>query len=525
MPNTLYKSFLRTRLTWRDAIPFLVVSLLWVAGTYLLTEGGYKQGLISGERPSFAHPGYLLHGLSVVLLAFSVKLFLGKIDKSGRLYGSLFFDNPIAMVLSDQASGKLYTANAAADVRFFSDAAIDKKSTFIEKVLESQKFLHALALNKAEPSEIIDMGIWAMQSSLPASRFAHIYSTVKIYNNLPCNLFMLVDASDLYQAEEKLVKTQGRLSEVFDSMGDFYVLLDANLKVLELNKPLEVMLDAPRANILGKPFFSVFNSLEPDIEALELRKVFTEKISAHFISLCPLTKMWLQLDAYPASEGVTLFLKDITAQREKEDALAQTRRYLEVIANTTRDSIWYITPDRDIPYYNLRYLEARQMLANIINKQGEAIASILHEIPTELKGKQVNFAQKLGEYYTRGFAGERVEGEVTFPTASGGQDHAEVVITPVFGPENTVIGLACFARDITVRKAHETTIAARNTQLRNITWYQAHEVRGPVARLMGLLHLLEREQDNESTKEMMAYMRTSVLQLDASIRKIVREAA
>src|SRR6267154_4437962 len=59
------------------------------------------------------------------------------------------------------------------------------------------------------------------------------------------------------------------------------------------------------------------------------------------------------------------------------------------------------------------------------------------------------------------------------------------------------IQLSGFDLDITHQKRQNEELALQNKQLIEIAWIQSHEVRGPLARLMGLINFLEDHPDDE----------------------------
>lgn len=84
--------------------------------------------------------------------------------------------------------------------------------------------------------------------------------------------------------------------------------------------------------------------------------------------------------------------------------------------------------------------------------------------------------------------------------------------------------LVGFTLDITEQKKQTQALQLQNEKLMEIAWVQSHEVRAPLARLMGLVQLLERSpQNNTDFKETMSHVMSSAKELDGIIRKIVRK--
>ena len=77
--------------------------------------------------------------------------------------------------------------------------------------------------------------------------------------------------------------------------------------------------------------------------------------------------------------------------------------------------------------------------------------------------------------------------------------------------------------DITALKQYEQRILNQNTVLRDIAWAQSHQVRKPLASILGLINLLERAPYDEITSYL-NYLRQSADELDAIICDIVKKS-
>jgi PAS domain S-box-containing protein len=58
-------------------------------------------------------------------------------------------------------------------------------------------------------------------------------------------------------------------------------------------------------------------------------------------------------------------------------------------------------------------------------------------------------------------------------------------------------------------------------KLKDVAWIQSHEVRKPLANIMGILGLIKTETDKEQLAQLVTHMEASCYELDSVIRKIV----
>jgi PAS domain S-box-containing protein len=96
----------------------------------------------------------------------------------------------------------------------------------------------------------------------------------------------------------------------------------------------------------------------------------------------------------------------------------------------------------------------------------------------------------------------------------------QVSFEPGLNPEGEIIGISYHASDITDRKNNEALILEQNRALKEIAFVQSHELRKPVATILGLVALLKQPESNEMSDELEMLDQTAK-ELDTKIRAIV----
>jgi len=92
-------------------------------------------------------------------------------------------------------------------------------------------------------------------------------------------------------------------------------------------------------------------------------------------------------------------------------------------------------------------------------------------------------------------------------------------ITPVKN-DDMIVGSCITGRDITERKLYLKSLEDQNKVLREISWVQSHMVRGPLARIMGLISLLKVSKNESEKDQMLEYLDLSAQELDDKIKDI-----
>ncbi|HSF52979.1 MAG TPA: PAS domain S-box protein [Algoriphagus sp.] len=80
--------------------------------------------------------------------------------------------------------------------------------------------------------------------------------------------------------------------------------------------------------------------------------------------------------------------------------------------------------------------------------------------------------------------------------------------------------------DITERSKYVDTIEKQNQTFREIAWIQSHVVRAPLARLIGLVNLMESELADlgENSPDLIGHIKDSAFELDKIIREISKKS-
>ncbi len=95
-----------------------------------------------------------------------------------------------------------------------------------------------------------------------------------------------------------------------------------------------------------------------------------------------------------------------------------------------------------------------------------------------------------------------------------------IEFTPLFNVEGKPEGYISIHTDISIQKEKEEKISRQNEILRNIAWMSSHELRKPVASILGLIELINETTDETDKDESIRMMQTCTKYLDEIIHKI-----
>jgi len=131
---------------------------------------------------------------------------------------------------------------------------------------------------------------------------------------------------------------------------------------------------------------------------------------------------------------------------------------------------------------------------------GKFLERFIEEYSSALRGIPIKYERELS------YNGELIWWEGSFE--------------PCRNPEGEIIGISFNSIDITERKLHEQRIIKQNESLEKIAFIQSHELRRPVASILGFMEIFKDNNYTASKSELMMMERVTQ-ELDDHIRAIV----
>jgi len=214
-------------------------------------------------------------------------------------------------------------------------------------------------------------------------------------------------------------------------------------------------------------------------------------------------------------ECTAVVATDVTEKMRYQEELMWTKNSLEALINNTEDQIWSLDKDSRYVYMNKAYRTRIADLTGVEPKEGDY--SYRHT------GYNKEIIDRWIGYYGRVLTGERysIINESIDPLTQQVLSF-EISFNPIYKVKGEITGIGCFARDITERLKAEKAIVDQNERLRHIASLTSHELRRPVASMLGLINIMDRGNFyNPDNKEIIEHLLTVGNEIDEVIRLIV----
>ena len=344
--------------------------------------------------------------------------------------------------------------------------------------------------------------------------------------NLVGVTFNSTDIDSRKSAEKKLRASEYVLRAIYNSTTDGTTFLDKNLQIIYTNKA---------ANEIGMHIFGkepqkgdyALDFILPRLQE-EFLGYYQRVLTGEIVKVeAPDDKgNWWVFSMFPVYDkeeelvGIALNVRDITERKQTAVELLNVKNDVEhknQLLNAILESpkgIIIFSLDKDYKYlsFTQTHQQAMQQLWGVDIKNGQNMLEYITNQNDRENAKQ-NFNKALkGEFFIQI---EEFGDKILYRT------FWEDRYSPIFNDKHEVIGLTVFVTDITERKQNELKIINQNEKLKVIAWQQSHEVRGPVASILGLLNLIKTEDKQTYNPLYMQYLQQSAEQLDVIIHKIV----
>ena len=311
----------------------------------------------------------------------------------------------------------------------------------------------------------------------------------------PRALIYLTDVTDRVRRRERFQsvaqKSTHELTELraaLDRITDAFVLLDYAGRFTYLNARAREQFAVTDESILGRPFWEVFPALSGSQMEAEYQRILREPTPSTIE-----TKIgegtWYEVRSYPATDGISVYIRDITSQKrtmaELDAALAREREaraeaekralQLDAVFEATGDGMLVYDADGSIVRANraIRDLYSTLGIDVTLPLSADQVTQLIRRVEPE--GDQL---QPEGERIVeRILKGESLVGDRTVDlmihTARGDELYLNVSGAPIRGSDGTIEGAVASLRDVTANREAEL----ERSQTLSVV---AHELRTPL---------------------------------------------
>jgi len=139
---------------------------------------------------------------------------------------------------------------------------------------------------------------------------------------------------------QQLGKVTQQFFEVIENTRDGCYMLDREWRFTYVNRKATEMARTSLNKLLGKRFWDVFPEAMEHKEYQEFHRAMIESVPAHFEKFSEPYNIWYETDVYPSTEGLLVFVRDVTERKLASAALQQSEQRLRLAVEGAQMGTW-----------------------------------------------------------------------------------------------------------------------------------------------------------------------------------------
>jgi PAS domain S-box-containing protein len=268
-------------------------------------------------------------------------------------------------------------------------------------------------------------------------------------------LSLVEDITERKKAEAALIRSEEKYRAIVEQVSDAFIALDKNWCVIYLNKQAGEMIQQDPDTMIGRNVWEVFPGAVGSSTYIAFHQAMKEQSHTCEIDYYKPLDLWYEIHVYPSSGGLSIFIRDITEMKKAEQQKEFDSNNLSALINNTEDLMWSVDRELRLVTSNNAFDEVMKLVTGKPLFKGDYIIS------TQFTEDQL---KRYPDYYKRALSGEtfNIIEHVTYPE----EFWLEISFNPI-GDRNSIIGTACFSRNITARMKSERTMQLMEQEILN----------------------------------------------------------
>ena len=140
------------------------------------------------------------------------------------------------------------------------------------------------------------------------------------------------DIHDRRLTEEHVRNLAERLTTTLDSITDAFYTLDRDWRFTYVNKEAERLLQRKGGGMLGKCLWEEFSGTMAESLFEPYHRALEQHVTVVFEEFFAPLGVWLEVRAYPSEEGLAVYFRDVTMQKQTSLELQRTNRALHMLS-------------------------------------------------------------------------------------------------------------------------------------------------------------------------------------------------
>jgi len=166
-------------------------------------------------------------------------------------------------------------------------------------------------------------------------------------------------AEDMPPRDKSAAELRLRAVDILERVAEAFIALDSQWRIVYANHEACRINQKPLEAFRGKVHWEEWPASLGTALEHNFRRVMSERAEAHFDHryVSKPYDVWLEIDVYPATDGIDIFYRDVSERRHMEETLRESERSFRQMADAIPHIAWTTGPDGSVDYYNQRWYD------------------------------------------------------------------------------------------------------------------------------------------------------------------------
>ncbi|UOE47909.1 PAS domain-containing protein [Mucilaginibacter sp. SMC90] len=321
------------------------------------------------------------------------------------------------------------------------------------------------------------------------------------------------DISELRLMENERNRHLQNLENTLDSISDAFFALDTDMRIIRVNAAFRAIIDKKHSQIIGENICTLFPKAQNRFYAV-YQKALEERIVVRKEDYSLVLMKWIRVAAYPTAEGVAVYFSDITESRIKDIQLKEAVERYELVSQATNDIIYDLDILKDRLIYNTSLTRLIDVPPEEISYNLEWWRSLIHpDDVDEVISSQGKISADRKTNWSCEYRVDCGEGRYRYILDQG---------YFIYDEDKAPVRLIGAIKDIDELKRSLQENKRQNELLKEVAWLSSHEIRRPVASMLGLMDMLAMAEPGEKD-EIYLMLGQCVEEMDAIVMETHRK--
>jgi PAS domain S-box-containing protein len=289
-------------------------------------------------------------------------------------------------------------------------------------------------------------------------------------------VFALEDITERRELEAELSEILGRIS-------DGFFALDEAFRFTHVNARAEELLEASEDELLGETLWEMYPEAAERDRIWDGFHVAMDTQTPRNLELYydPLG-IWVDATVHPSESGVSVYFRDVTERKEREQEIRELKRQYEALAENFPDGAVFLV-DADMTYVRARGEE----LSRVGLSPGDIEGTEPHALFPE------GIADELRHHYEEAFDGAAT----TFHQTYAGERYRVQTVPVRTDDDESINHVMAVSQNVTERTEDKRELERQNERLEELAGIVSHDLRNPLRVADGRVALLRDERESD----------------------------